>query len=216
MGWQRFIAQSVSNKVEEKQAQDIIQFDPFMKFVIEFHNASIAYNGLLNKIADNKKFFTKKDIASTEEAFLVKHIAEWETFVLNIVIYCVAIDTRQISKFLDLELPKKLSYDNASVNGLSYLSLKSFTDLKSISKKIIVEENNPFEQFKKKLLNQIVELYALRKYIAHKSRKSRNNLIKMYADRHQITEFIVPGLFLAERIKNEVGEYPRSPYRNST
>ena len=202
----------VSSKMKEEQAQNKIQFDPFMKFVIEFHNASLSYNGLLNKIADNKKLFSDKDIASTEEAFLVKHIAEWETFVLNIVIYCVAIDTRQISKFLDLELPKKLSYENASaiVNGLSYLSIKSSSDLKSISKKIIVEENNPFEQFQMKLLNQIDELYALRNYVAHKSRKSRNNLTKMYANRHQIKEFIEPGIFLAKRIKDEAGEYPRS------
>lgn len=189
-----------------------IQFEPFMKFVIEFHNASLAYNQLLNKIAAKSDFFDENDIASIEEAFLVKHLAEWETFINNIIVYCVAIDTSQISNFLDLELPKKLSFENATavVNGLTYLSITSSTELKGLAKKIITEENNPFNQFQMKLLNHVDEVYALRNYVAHKSRKSKTSLMKMYTNRYKIKSFLKPGFFLAERIKDEFGDYPRS------
>lgn len=192
--------------------QEKIQFEPFMKFVIEFHNTSLSYNQLLNKITTKRDFFDNNDIASIEEAFLVKHLAEWETFVNNIIVYCVAIDTSQVSNFLDLELPKKLSFENATavVNGLSYLSITSSTELKGLAKKIISPENNPFDQFQIKFLNQIDEAYALRNYVAHKSRKSKTSLLKMYLNRHNIKSFVKPGVFLAERIKDEVGEYPRS------
>ncbi|WP_194778064.1 hypothetical protein [Pararhodonellum marinum] len=189
-----------------------IQFDPFMKFVIEFHNASLSYNQLLNKVSENPKLFSENDICLLEEAFLVKHIAEWETFIQNILVYCVAIDTSQISKFLDLELPNKISFDNSAaiINGLSYLSITSSSELKGIAKKTISEKNNPFDQFQMKLLNQIDEAYALRNYVAHKSRKSKSGLLKMYSNRYSIDKFVSPGKFLSERIKDEVGEYPRS------
>ncbi len=189
-----------------------IQFEPFMKFVIEFHNSSLSYNKLLNKVFEKKEFFDEDDISSIEEAFLVKHLAEWETFVLNIISYCVAIDTTQIAKYLDLELPRKLSFENATaiINGLSYFSITSSSELKGISKKIITEENNPFDQFQNKFLNQIDEVYALRNYVAHKSRKSKTSLVKMYSNRHHMNSFIEPGKFLSERLSNELGEHPRS------
>lgn len=189
-----------------------IQFEPFMKFVIEFHNASLSYNQLLNKITAKPDLFDHNDIVSIEEAFLVKHLAEWETFINNIIVYCVAIDTSQVSNFLDLKLPNKLSFENATaiINGLSYLSITSSTELKGLAKKIITEKNNPFNQFQMKFLNQIDEAYALRNYVAHKSRKSKTSLMKMYLNRHKIKIFVKPGSFLAERIKDQAGDYPRS------
>ena len=189
-----------------------IQFAPFMKFVIEFHNSSLSYNKLTNKVAENKALFTEDEIVLVEEAFLVKHLAEWETFLHNIIVYCVAIDTSKISKYLDLDLPKKLSFENATavVHGLNYLSLTSSSEIKGLAKKIITEENNPFEQFQPKWLNHIDEVYALRNYIAHKSRKSKSNLMKMYTNRHQMTEFVLPGYFLSKMDKNELGEYRHS------
>ena len=191
--------------------KDKIQFEPFMKFIIEFHNSSLSYNQLTNKVAENP-IFTEDEIALVEEAFLVKHLAEWETFLHNIIVYCVAIDTSQLSKYLDLDLPKKLSFENATavVHGLNYLSLTSSSELKGLAKKIITEQNNPFDQFQPKWLNHIDEVYALRNYVAHKSRKSKTNLMKMYANRHHIKEFISPGSFLSKKEKNELGEYPKS------
>lgn len=198
--------------MKKEKVQNKIQFDPFMKFVIEFHNASLSYNQLLNKIAKNPELFDENDIASIEEAFLVKHLAEWETFIQNIIVYCVAIDTTQVSTFLELELPKKLSFENATavVNGLSYLSITSSSELKGLAKKIITEKNNPFEQFQMKFLNQIDEAYALRNYVAHKSRKSKTSLQQMYRKRHNINDFVAPGKFLGERIKDDFGDYPKS------
>lgn len=189
-----------------------IEFKPFMKFVVEFHNSSLAYNQLTNKVSSNVGLFSTEEIALVEEAFLVKHLAEWETFLHNIIVYCIAIDTTLLSKYLDLDLPKKLSFDNAAaiIHGLNYLSITSSTEIKSLAKKIITEANNPFNQFQPKWLNHIDEVYALRNYVAHKSRKSKNSLLKMYKNRYQMTEFISPGLFLSKKEMNELGEYPKS------
>lgn len=190
-----------------------IQFEPFIKFVIEFHNTSLSYSNILNnKIAQHPEILDKKDMAQVEEAFLVKHMADWETFTLNILSYCVAIDTSKISEHLDLELPKKLSFDNAVaiINGLSYLSITSSSELKGLARKILSEKSNPYEQFTTKFLKTIDETYTLRNYIAHKSKKSKLSLQKMYKDRYQIDTFIEPGDFLSQTLKNDIGEYPRS------
>lgn len=189
-----------------------IQFEPFMKFVIEFHNTSLSYNQLTLKVADNPILFDEDERTLIEEAFLVKHIAEWETFLHNIITYCIAIDPSQLAKHLDLELPKKFSFDSATaiLHGINYLSITSSSELKKLAKKIITEENNPFEQFTSKWLNHIDEVYALRNYVAHKSRKSKSNLLKMYANRYSINEFVSPGKFLSGKTIDEYGEYIRS------
>lgn len=196
--------------------QKHVKFDPFLKFVIEFHNNSLSLNRILaTKIIPNKKLFNELEIAKIEEAFLIRHVAEWEIFLQNMLAYCVSLDATELSKFMHLQLPKKLGFDNAVaiLNGLSYLSIQDSKNLKSIARKILVKEHNPFDQFQPICMNKIDEVYSLRNYAAHKSTKAKRSLLKMYKDRYNINEFIEPGIFLSTVIEDdEVGNLPRSNF----
>ena len=182
-----------------------IVFKPFLRFIIDFHNRVDLYGRILKQEIDANPVLQIGEVGLIYEAFIIKISAEWELFQLNILAYCVAMDTSRISKHLELSLPKKISFDNAFavLNGLDFISITSVADLKNISKKILEEDSNPFKQFENGFLNRIDEVYALRNYISHKSKRSKIRLEKMYRDKHQINEFIFPGNFLVATKTNE-------------
>jgi hypothetical protein len=176
-------------------------FEPFVRFVIEFHNQMELYVRILqNELEDNVKL-QEQEVGLLYEAFLIKVTAEWELFLHNILAYCVALDTSAISNYLQLELPAKLSFDNsfAILNGLDFISITSVSELKNMVKKILSDRYNPFKAFETNFLNTIDEMYTLRNYIAHKSTRSKIRLGKMYKDRHQISIFKTPGEFLTTK-----------------
>jgi hypothetical protein len=156
--------------------------------------------------------FTVEEIELVEEAFLIKHVTEWEMLIQNILTYCIAIDTSALSQHLDLRLPKKMGFDNAHaiLNGLNFISITNTGDLKGLAKKIIVEKNNPFKNLENNILRNIDEAYVIRNYIAHKSKKSKQRLMKLYKERYQITNFLEPGKFLRQKIEQEEGSVLRS------
>ncbi len=160
----------------------------------------MTYAKLLRTKVQKVDTFSSHDIELIEEAFLIKHVAEWETFIQNIFAYCIAIDTTALGDHLDLDLSKTIRFDNAYaiLNGLNFFTISSTDELKGMAKKIITEKNNPFPKFDKKFLNRIDEVYTLRNYIAHKSTRSKKRLAKMYKDKYQISSFITPGNFLRQ------------------
>jgi hypothetical protein len=182
----------------EVQAANITVFEPFLKFVIEFHNKADLYGSILKNEIKSNPGLLDDEKGLINEAFLIKITAEWELFLHNILAYCVAMDTSVVSKYLELSLPAKMSFGNAFavLNGLDFISITSVNELKNISKKILFDAYNPFKQFDNSFINTIDEVYALRNYIAHKRKRSKIRLSKMYRDKHHINEFITPGKFL--------------------
>lgn len=180
-------------------------FQPFMKFVIEFHNDITLYGSILKNEFPKVSALQNEDIVLLEESYLIKVVAEWESFTHNIIAYCIAIDTTAMSKHLELNLPKKISFDNAYsiLNGLQYKTITSSNELKSLTRKILTDQYNPFLQFEKSTLNSIDDLYSLRNYIAHKSQRARERLLTMYRNRYAKISFVEPGYFLTE--PNELG-----------
>lgn len=190
-----------------------IEFAPFVKFVIEFHNNSMTYSKLLRTKVQKVELLNAKDMELIEEAFLVKHVAEWEIFIHNIFAYCVAIDTSALSEHLDLDLSKTIPFDNAYaiLNGLNFLSISTTNELKGLAKKIVAEKNNPFPKLGYQFLNHIDEVYTIRNYVAHKSKRAKKKLIKMYKDKYQLSDFITPGNFLRQQILDDkLGDSLRS------
>jgi hypothetical protein len=188
-------------------SKDTIVFEPFIKFVIEFHNSAEVIGTLVRGKLQDRNLLSEEEIGLIEEAFLIKHIAEWEIFIQNIFAYCVAIDTTALSGHLELTLPKKISFDTAYaiINGLNFFNITSTDELIGMSKKILTDTTNPFKQFDKKFLNAVDEAYILRNYIAHKSKKSQKRLEKMYKERHNIESFIPPGKFLRQEFTDYIG-----------
>lgn len=191
--------------------ESTIVFAPFVKFVVEFHNSTKTYGELLRTKIQKVELFSSQDLDLIEEAFLVKTVAEWEQFLLNIFTYCVAIDTTALAEHLDLDLSKTIRVDNAYaiLNGLNFFNIRSADEIKGLSKKIITPENNPFLDISNDVLKKIDEVYILRNFISHKSKNAKKRLVTMYKNKYQINQFISPGEFL--RVKQEDGLF-RSDY----
>lgn len=178
-----------------------IRFHPALKEIIRFHNSLYSFHLLLrDKVKGNQVIFSKEDVGVITEAFVIKQVADWDNFVENVLAICLLTDTSKLSEHLDLDLPKKITFDNAKaiINGLNYFDIKSSGDIKGIAKKILVKENNPFQEIDKLCCTNIDEMYAIRNYIAHKSKKAKKRLMTIYQNRYNLNEFIEPGIFFQE------------------
>ena len=150
------------------------------------------------------KVFSDFEASEIFEAFTIKSICDWEWYAEKMICECLKDDTTQLSKELDLTLPKSISIDECIVylNGLGYFDLKNVSNLKSIAKKILVNNKNPFQKISSEARNHIDDFYALRNYVAHRSNKSKKTLIRIY-NKHNQTEFIEVGEFLLNKSSND-------------
>ena len=146
------------------------------------------------------KVYSNYEASEIIEAFTIKTICDWEWYAEKMICECLKRDTSQLSKQLELNLPKTISYDEcvAYLNGLGYFDLKSASNLKSIGRKILTDKKNPFQNISSEAKNNIDDFYSLRNYVAHKSSKSKRTLIKTYS-KYKQNEFIEVGDFLLSK-----------------
>ena len=146
------------------------------------------------------KLYSKYEISEIIEAFTIKSICDWEWYIEKMISETLKNDTTKLSETIDLELPKKISTDEcfAYLNGLNYFDLKNASNLKTISKKILIDDYNPFLKINNEAKNKIDEFYIIRNYVAHKSKKSKKSLINIYK-KYEILEFIEAGEFLLSK-----------------
>lgn len=146
------------------------------------------------------KLYSQYEASQVVEAFAIKTLCDWEFYIERIIYECLKNDTTNLSKQLDLDLPKAISIDEctAYLNGLGYFDLKSCSNLRAIARKILVKENNPFDNLNKEAIKHIDDYYSLRNYIAHKSNKSKKSLLLVY-EKYQQTSFIEAGDFLLSK-----------------
>lgn len=150
------------------------------------------------------KLYSDYEASEIIEAFTVKTICDWEWYIEKMICECLNQDTSQLSKELDLKLPKKISIDEciAYLNGLGYFDLKSIGNLKSIGKKVLIESKNPFNNISSPAKKHIDDFYSLRNYVAHKSNKSKRTLLKVY-EKYNQRDFIEVGEFLLDKTEKE-------------
>lgn len=143
------------------------------------------------------KVFSKYEVQQVFEAFTIKTLCDWEWYIEKIICECLKNDTSKLANQLSLNLPKEISTDEciAYLNGLSYFDLKGANNLKAISKKILIDNYNPFTNLDKDACKRIDDYYIVRNYIAHRSNKSKKSLNSMYS-RYQQNTFIEAGDFL--------------------
>ena len=143
------------------------------------------------------KLFSDYEASEIIEAFTIKTICDWEWYVERMICECLNADTSKLSDTLDLELPKSITTDECFgyLNGLGYFDLKSASNLKSIAKKILLDKKNPFQKINSDARNHIDDFYSFRNYVAHRSKKSRKTLYKVYSKYNQ-NNFVEVGEFL--------------------
>ena len=150
------------------------------------------------------KLYSDYEASEIMEAFTVKTICDWEWYIEKMIYECLKDDTSALSKQLDLNLPKSITKDEciAYLNGLGYFDLKNVSNLKSISKKILLESNNPFVKISNEAKSHIDNFYVLRNYVAHRSNKSKQSLLNIYKKYNQ-NEFIEVGEFLLNKTDSD-------------
>ncbi len=143
------------------------------------------------------KLFSDYEASEVIEAFTIKTICDWEWYAEKMICECLNKDTSQLSKELDLKLPKTVTIDECIgyLNGLGYFDLKNIGNLKSIAKKVLINSKNPFQKISAEAKRHIDDFYVLRNYVAHKSKKSKRTLLKIY-EKHNQPDFIEVGEFL--------------------
>lgn len=144
--------------------------------------------------------FSEYEASQVIEAFAIKTLCDWEWYCEKMICECLQLDTTNLSNHLELKLPKEISTDEciAYLNGLGYFDLKNASNLKFISKKILVEKLNPFVKINSDAIKHIDDYYIIRNYIAHKSNKSKKSLMTAYNRNGQKT-FIEAGEFLLSK-----------------
>jgi len=91
----------------------------------------------LDKImADKTLMETPRERREVMEAFILRVVALWETFVVDLLVGCLNKDATQYASYMRLKLPKHLSRNEctAMLIGLSYVDFHGVSDIQKIAK----------------------------------------------------------------------------------
>ncbi|WP_333810111.1 hypothetical protein [Flavobacterium sp.] len=193
-------------QITEENIKDLISLNEFYEKGYQY---TIMYIARIHSQAEflfskvillEDKLYSKYEISEIIEAFTIKSICDWEWYIERMLCETLKNDTTKLSETLDLVLPKKISTDECFVylNGLNYFDLKNASNLKDISKKILVDDYNPYLKISNEAKNKIDEFYIIRNYVAHKSKKSKKSLMNIYK-KYDILEFRDAGEFLLSK-----------------
>ena len=157
------------------------------------------YRTFMQKVIPSQRVIStaqeKRDLA---ESILLRLCASWESFVENHLVDCINRDSSKLSEFLGVTIPKHPSADLcwAILFGDGYRDFRCYGDLKGFSKKILIENSNPFLVVTKTQSDRLDEVYKVRNYLSHLSGKSRRALNQMYKSNYDMNKFLEPGQFL--------------------
>jgi hypothetical protein len=137
----------------------------------------------------------KRDIA---ESVLLRLCAHWERFVDEHIVDCVNCDSSRLAEHFGVSIPKHPSWNlcHALIIGDGYTDFRGFGDLKGYSKRVLPDVSNPFLSVTTAQAKRIDEVYRIRNYLAHYSKKARASLHALYKTEYQMERFLEPGQFL--------------------
>ena len=161
-----------------------------------FFKKSAWYADFLNDIIERTAFkpYEKKEIL---EAFVLKIYVNWERLVEDIFIGCLNRNTSKYANHMGIKLPTHSTKAQCEVflSGTGFFSVRKISDVKGLSRNILVSRYNPFTSIQKDDGGKIDEFYDIRNYLAHYSRLSKRRLKNIYKN-YELTRLIEPGEFL--------------------
>lgn len=163
----------------------------------EFDRSVDSYEEFIHRITAAQRVIRYKyEKTEVFEAFVLRLVTLWEVFIEEMFVACLSRDSRLYADFRDVTLRKHLSYDEAYavLTGLSYLDFHGVGDVKGRARQLLVV--NPFEGIPSRAADKIDELLAMRNYLAHYSRPSRQKLLAIYRSNYGMQRFREPGDFL--------------------
>lgn len=166
----------------------------FQQFLAEINQ----YTDLLVKVTEAEQEITHHEKQELYEAFVLKVQVTWELLVEDILIACLSCDTTQYAKDKAITLPKKPTKNTCKclLSGLGFFTYQGMGNIRGIAKKNLVSKYNPFPKISQENATRIDEFLKLRNYIAHKSQKSQQSLMKIYKGAYGLKNFQKPGAFL--------------------
>lgn len=165
----------------------------------EFEEDMGWYIEFLTRMLAAKRVVNYDDKLEILESLVIRLCAIWEAFIEGEMIDCLNIDCSKYAEELQLQLPKHPTKDlcEAILVGAGYLDFKNVDDIKGFARKVVPDDINPFRLIKNNPTGKrINELYVMRNYLSHYSRKSRRALMKMYQSSWGLKNFRQPGDFL--------------------
>ena len=166
----------------------------FQQFLAEINQ----YTVLLDKVTEAEQEITHQEKQELYEACDQKVQVTWELLIEDILIACLNCDTTQYAKDKAISLPKKLSRNTCKclLSGLGFFTYQGMANIRGVAKKNLVNKYNPFPKISPENATRIDEFLKLRNYIAHKSQKSQQSLMKIYKNAYRLKNFQKPGAFL--------------------
>jgi hypothetical protein len=170
--------------------------------------AIVRYRDFMGKIiADKSVVATAQEKRDVAESVVLRLCAHWESFVDEHLVDCANCDPSKLSAYFSVTIPRHPSWDlcHALIIGSGYTDFRDFGDLKGLSKRLLPDASNPFLAVTKLQANRIDEVYRIRNYLSHYSKKARQSLMALYKDEYGMTRFLEPGQFMlgyeAKRLK---------------
>ena len=173
-----------------------------------FFEDSYEYTEIINNILRAKKVVWKKEHKKEiVEAMIIKYLTLWEMFIENLLIDCFNKDTSKYSEYSQIYIPKHLTRNicHSILNWLWFFDVKSMSNLKNISKNILVKKYNPFlikNNETKKIYEKIEEFYIIRNYISHLSKKAENSYKKKLSENYWYKRIPKVGDFIISKETN--------------
>jgi len=152
----------------------------------------------LGRMITARRVVRATDKIEIVESSIIRICALWEAFVEEELIDCLNLDCSKFSEQLKLDLPKHLnrSLCEAILIGHRYLDFKSVDDIKSLARKFLADDVNPFRLIKAPTAKKIDEVYTIRNYLSHYGGHARRRLQRMYNESYHLKKFRQPGDFL--------------------
>ncbi|ODR94536.1 hypothetical protein AUC70_07815 [Methyloceanibacter stevinii] len=133
----------------------------------------------------------------------------WEEVVDEDFVDALNRDTSAYAGRVGLQLPKNLSRDICFglLVGDGYLDFRDTGQIVGQAKRVLVRANNPFDHLTKTIRTSIDQFYAVRNYLAHRSRRAHRSYAEMLESGFGYQRVVKPGAFL--RAKGESLNKPR-------
>lgn len=162
--------------------------------------ATVAwYRDFLAKIVEAQRVIrTTEEKRELAESIVLRLCAHWEYYIDELLVASINRDHSKLSDHFGVTIPAHPSQDlcQALIFGDGYRDFPSFGALKGFSRKILPEQSNPFLAVQNGNSSTIDEIYAIRNYLSHYSKKAKRTLMAKYRESHEMSRFLEPGQFL--------------------
>ncbi len=163
------------------------EFESNIEEIIKYSLEKIILNPRNGKISS-------RETSILLEAFILKICALWESFVEKEIVLTTFQDQTNLFQLMELKKNNKLdvSLIRAVLFSDTYRGFQDINRLVDFSKKVIVDNYNPFLEISNEQKTKIHFVYTIRNYLSHYSNYSKKKLLLEYKKIYEYKVFLEP------------------------